>query len=166
LKGGDPMLFGRAQEEISALEAAGVEYEVVPGVTAACAASAELGVSLTQRGLARSVVFLTPRVGEGEKPNEWAKTAAIADTVVIYMGAGQAEAIASALIAHGVEPGTPVVVTENASLPEARTFEMTLRELPMVAELGLTGPALITIGEVYRERVAKRVAARAKARCA
>jgi len=166
LKGGDPMLFGRAQEEIAALEAAGVEYEVVPGVTAACAASAELGVSLTQRGLARSVVFLTPRVGEGEKPNEWAKTAATADTVVIYMGAGQAEAIASALIAHGVEPGTPAIVTENASLPEARTFGMTLRELPMLAELSLTGPALITIGEVYRERVAKCAVARAKARCA
>jgi uroporphyrin-III C-methyltransferase len=166
LKGGDPMLFGRAQEEIAALEAAGVEYEVVPGVTAACAASAQLGVSLTQRGLARSVVFLTPRVGEGEKPNEWAKTAATADTVVIYMGAGQARAIASALIAHGVEPGTPVIVTENASLPEARTFEMTLRELPMVADLSLTGPAIITIGEVYRERAAERVAARAKARCA
>ena len=166
LKGGDPMLFGRAQEEIAALEAAAIEYEVVPGVTAALAASAELGVSLTQRGLARSVVFLTPRVGAGEKPNEWAKTAATADTVVIYMGAGQAETIASALIAHGVSPGTPVIVTENASLPDARTFEMTLRDLPMVAELGLTGPALITIGEVYRERVAKRIAARTKARCA
>jgi uroporphyrin-III C-methyltransferase len=166
LKGGDPMLFGRAQEEIAALEAAGIEYEVVPGVPAALAASAELGVSLTQRGLARSVVFLTPRVGAGEKPNEWAKTAATADTVVIYMGAGQAEAIASALIAHGVSPGTPVIVTENASLPDARTFEMTLRDLPMVAELGLTGPALITIGEVYRERVSKHIAARAKARCA
>jgi uroporphyrin-III C-methyltransferase len=166
LKGGDPMLFGRAQEEIAALEAAGIEYEVVPGVTAALAASAELGVSLTQRGVARSVVFLTPRVGEGEKPNEWAKTAATADTVVIYMGAGQAEAIASALIAHAVDPGTPVIVTENASFPEARTFEMTLRDLPAVAELGLTGPALITMGEVCGERVAKRIAARAKARCA
>jgi uroporphyrin-III C-methyltransferase len=166
LKGGDPMLFGRAQEEIAALNAAGIEYEVVPGVTAALAASAELGVSLTQRGLARSVVFLTPRVGAGEKPNEWAKTAATADTVVIYMGAGQAEAIANALIAHGVSPGIPAIVTENASLPEARTFEMTLRDLPMVAERGLTGPALITIGEVYRERVAKRIAARTKARCA
>src|SRR5689334_6278543 len=82
LKGGDPMLFGRAQEEIAALEAAGIEYQIVPGVTAALAASAELGVSLTQRGVARSVVFLTPRVGEGEQPNEWVRAALAADTAV------------------------------------------------------------------------------------
>ena len=66
LKGGDPMLFGRAQEEIDALAAAGIEFEVVPGITAALAASAGIGVSLTRRGLGRSVAFVTPRVGEGE----------------------------------------------------------------------------------------------------
>src|SRR5689334_13457426 len=65
LKGGDPMLFGRAHEELDALAAAGIEFEIVPGVTAALAASADLGVSLTRRGTARSVVFLTPRVGAG-----------------------------------------------------------------------------------------------------
>jgi uroporphyrin-III C-methyltransferase len=89
LKGGDPMLFGRAQEEICALEHAGIEYEVVPGVTAALAAAADLGVSLTQRGAARSVAFVTPRVGEGEAPSQWARTVAAADTAVIYMGAGR-----------------------------------------------------------------------------
>src|SRR3954465_4811898 len=68
LKGGDPLLFGRAQEEIGALEAAGVPYEVVPGITAALAAAAELGTSLTQRGTVRSVSFVTPRVGDGEAP--------------------------------------------------------------------------------------------------
>src|SRR5713226_3850249 len=90
LKGGDPMLFGRAQEEIAALEAAGVRYEVVPGVTAALAASAELGISLTQRGVARSVAFVTPRVGEGEAPSAWVQSIAAADAGAIYMGAGQA----------------------------------------------------------------------------
>ena len=90
LKGGDPMLFGRAQEEISTLESAGIAYEVVPGVTSALAAAAEAGISLTQRGAARSVAFVTPRVGEGEQPNEWSRTVAAADTSVIYMGAGQA----------------------------------------------------------------------------
>ena len=99
LKGGDPMLFGRAQEEIAALEAAGVPYEVVPGVTSALAAAAEAGISLTQRGLARSVAFVTPRVGEGERPSDWAKIAAAADTAVIYMGAGQA---AEALTLPGI----------------------------------------------------------------
>src|SRR5258705_2357235 len=68
LKGGDPTLFGRAQEEIAALNAAGIAFEVVPGVTAALAAAAEAGVSLTQRGIARSITFVTPRVGEGEAP--------------------------------------------------------------------------------------------------
>jgi len=153
LKGGDPMLFGRAQEEIAALQAADIEYEVVPGVTAALAASAELGISLTQRGRARSVVFLTPRVGEGEKPNEWARTAASADTVVIYMGAGQAGMIANALLAQGMPAATPVVVVENATLPDSRRLKLSLHDLPCVAALGMTGPALIMLGEVYREGV-------------
>ena len=71
LKGGDPMLFGRAQEEIAALEAAGVPYAVVPGVTAALAAAADIGTSLTQRGGVRSFAFATPRVGAGEPPSRW-----------------------------------------------------------------------------------------------
>jgi uroporphyrin-III C-methyltransferase len=149
LKGGDPMLFGRAQEEIAALDHAGIGYEVVPGVTAALAASADLGISLTQRGRARSVVFVTPRVAEGERPNDWARAVAASDTAVIYMGAGQAKMIAQALLAHGMKAAMPVVVVENASLPERREFRLTLLELPFVAELGLVGPALIMIGEVY-----------------
>jgi uroporphyrin-III C-methyltransferase len=149
LKGGDPMLFGRAHEELTALREAGIDYEVVPGVTAALAASAEIGVSLTQRGLARSVVFLTPRVGVGEKPNDWARAAATADTAVIYMGAGEAQAITEALIAAGVAPTMPVVVVENASLDSRRRFTFTLQNLPGIADAALTGPALILLGEVY-----------------
>src|SRR5439155_569707 len=72
LKGGDPLLFGRAQEEIDALRKAGIDFEIVPGVTAATAAGAELGVSLTRRGLARHVAFVTPRAGRGEPENDWA----------------------------------------------------------------------------------------------
>jgi uroporphyrin-III C-methyltransferase len=159
LKGGDPMLFGRAQEEIAALEAADIEYEVVPGVTAALAASAELGISLTQRGVARSVVFLTPRVGAGEGGNEWARAAVAADTAVIYMGAGQAGSIAAILGAQGMKAHTPVAVVESASLPEARRFRMALRDLPLVAELGITGPALILVGDVYAAAQAEEVAA-------
>ncbi len=117
LKGGDPMLFGRAQEEIDALAAAGVEVEVIPGVTAALAAAADLNLSLTRRGVARSVAMVTPRVGEGESPHAWARAAANADTAVIYMGAGQADAIVAALTAHGLKADTPVVLVENASRP-------------------------------------------------
>lgn len=154
LKGGDPMLFGRAQEEIAALEAAGVPYEVVPGVTSALAAAAEAGVSLTQRGIARTVAFVTPRIGEGEAPSNWASSAASADTAVIYMGAGQAEQVAAALIAAGAPRGTPVLVAENATLPQARRIALTLEELPQVAYYGFTGPTLIMVGGAFAAALA------------
>jgi uroporphyrin-III C-methyltransferase len=149
LKGGDPMLFGRAQEEIAALDDAGVPYEIVPGVTAALAASAETGIPLTRRGLARTVAFVTARVGAGEAENGWAKTAAAADTAVIYMGAGQGAEIAAALIAHRVPRDMPVVIVENASLPGARRYTMQLAELPRAAELGISGPAVVMLGRVF-----------------
>ncbi len=149
LKGGDPMLFGRAQEEIAALEAAAVPYEVVPGVTSALAAAAEAGVSLTQRGVARTVAFVTPRVGEGEVSSNWAGSAASADTAVIYMGAGQAEVVAAALIAAGAPRDTPVLVAENATLPQARRIALTLEELPQITCYGITGPTLIMVGRAF-----------------
>lgn len=148
LKGGDPMLFGRAREELAALETAGIPYEIVPGVTSALGAAAEAGVSLTLRGVARSVAFVTPRVGEGQAPSEWARTVAAADTAVIYMGAGQAAEITQALLAAGVRPDTPVLVAENATLPQARRVALTLRGLPTIARLGMAGPTLIFLGPV------------------
>ncbi len=152
LKGGDPMLFGRAQEEIAALATAGVAYQVVPGVTAALAASAELGISLTQRGVARSVVFATPRVGRDERPSEWAKSVAAADTAAIYMGAGQAAVISSALCDAGMAPSTPVAVVSNASLPGMRMRFTTLVGLSR-DEVTVGEAALILIGEQYVDRV-------------
>ena len=152
LKGGDPMLFGRAHEEIEALEAAGVAYEVVPGVTAALAASAELGVSLTQRGVSRSVVFATPRIGAGEDVSDWAPALTQADTAVLYMAAGQAAQIAGILEAQGMLLSTPVVLVENASLPGSRHIGCTLRGLKSGAAQGLAGPALLLFGDVFRKR--------------
>jgi len=149
LKGGDPMLFGRAQEEIAHLAAKGIPVEVVPGVTAALAASAELGVSLTSRGVARSVVFVTPRAGAGERANDWVRVVLAADTAGIYMGAGEARAIASALVAAGKPARTPVAVVENASLPARRCRLGTLGELEALAASG-GGPILILLGEVFR----------------
>ena len=151
LKGGDPMLFGRAQEEIAALEAAGVRYEVVPGITAALAASAGLGISLTQRGVARSVALVTPRVGEGERPSEWARSLANADAGAIYMGAGQAAQIAAALIAAGKSATTPIAIVESASLAESRRVFATLDLLPRLASQ-FSGPAVILIGPQFRAR--------------
>jgi len=152
LKGGDPMLFGRAQEEISALEEAGVAYEVVPGVTAALAAAAQIGTSLTQRGTVRSFALATPRVGAGEQPSDWARSLAHADAGAIYMGAGEAAAIAAELIAAGKSPALPVAVIENASLPEVRTLRTTLRALPELDRIGFEGPVLLLLGPQFRLR--------------
>ena len=101
LKGGDPMLFGRAQEEIDALAGAGIAVEVVSGVTAAQAASADLGVSLTRRGVSRSVAFATPRIGSDEQPSDWAAALAHADTAVLYMASHEAHAVGAVLLAQG-----------------------------------------------------------------
>jgi uroporphyrin-III C-methyltransferase len=159
LKGGDPMLFGRAQEEIDALQTAGIRYEVVPGVTAALAASAELGVSLTRRGVSRSVVFATPRSGADEPANNWLASAASADTIALYMGAGEAAQIAACLIAAGRPGTTPVVIVSGASLPDARRIPTTLAGLPQAAAGLGTNPIMILAGEVYREFAARHAAA-------
>ena len=159
LKGGDPMLFGRAHEELSYLKRKNIRHEVVPGVTAALAASAELRVSLTARGLARSVAFLTTRAAAGERPNGWLKVALAADTVVFYMGAGEAGAIAGALIGAGKSPATPVAIVEQASMPGGRRITGTLVELPALAMRCGDGPVAILMGEVYRDAAASQIIA-------
>ncbi len=154
LKGGDPMLFGRAHEEIEALRAAGIEVDVVPGVTAALAAAAEIGVSLTRRARSRSVTFVTPRVAAGSDPSSWLDAALHADTVVCYMAASEIAQVASDLIGAGRARGLPVAVVYGASWPGAATFFTTLDAL---VGAGLPGvgtsdlPCLICLGEVYRE---------------
>jgi len=152
LKGGDPMLFGRAHEEIAFLKRNSIRVEVVPGVTAALAASAEMQISLTRRGEARSVAFVTPRVGAGERESSWVRAALAADTVAIYMAAGEAEAIAAALIKAGKAARTPVAIVERASLPDAKVSFTTLGRLG-----ALEAPGLIFVGEVYREAAAAAV---------
>lgn len=149
LKGGDPMLFGRAQEEIVSLLAAGVDVEVVPGISAAFGAAAGLGCSLTQRGVARSVVLLTPAVGKGETGHDWARPATAADTAVLYMAGRQAQAIADGLLAAGVPATRPAVIVENATLPGERTLATQVGGLARAAAQLGDGPALILVGEVY-----------------
>ena len=158
LKGGDPMLFGRAQEEIDALRRAGVEFEIVPGVTAATAA-AELGVSLTRRGLSRHVVFVTPRAAEGERGNDWAASVLAADTAVVYMGAGLAQAISAELMRRGKPANTPVALVESASLPERRLLFGSLSNLPELARRTANGPTIVLFGEVLKDALAARVPA-------
>jgi uroporphyrin-III C-methyltransferase len=157
LKGGDPLLFGRAQEEIEALAAAGIEVEVVPGVTAALAAAAELGVSLTRRGMSRNVVLATPRVGDGEAASDWAELLAAADTGAIYMGAGEAARITAALLERGKPRSLPVVAVENASLPGSRRWATTLGELPGLAQETFAGPVILLFGEVFADAAATKL---------
>jgi uroporphyrin-III C-methyltransferase len=152
LKGGDPMLFGRAQEEIAALEAARVPYEIVPGVTAALAAAAEIGTSLTQRGSVRSFAFVTPRTGAGEDPSRWVDAMRGADAGAIYMGAREAPAIAAALIAAGHAEATPVAIVEGASLPGSRVLYTTIGGLTHAADSASGAPTLLLVGPQFRAR--------------
>ena len=148
LKGGDPMIFGRAQEEIDALNAADIAFEVVPGITAALAASASLGISLTRRGVARTVSFATPRIGPDEVESDWLASAAAADSTVLYMAAGQAPQIAAALINAGKTVSTPVAIVENASLENEQRIFTTLAGLT-ASTLKLAGPAVLCVGDVF-----------------
>jgi len=154
LKGGDPMIFGRAQEELAELHAAGIEVEIVPGITSALAAAAELGVSLTQRGVSRNVVFVTPRVGESESASDWAQSVLAADTAVLYMASGQAAEIAAALMQRGLSGSTPAAIISNASLPNMQKVHTTLAQLPEVVHL-VGAPALIVLGEVLSQQAQK-----------
>jgi uroporphyrin-III C-methyltransferase len=150
LKGGDPMIFGRSQEEIDALERAGIAVEVVPGVTAALAAAAQLRVSLTQRGISRSLVIATPRVGTTETQSDWSAGLAHTDTAAIYMGATQAATVKDALLTQGHAPDTPVVICESVSLPHFHAVRGSLAELPALAAHIGDGPALILVGKALQ----------------
>jgi uroporphyrin-III C-methyltransferase len=152
LKGGDPFVFGRGGEELLALREAGIQAEVVPGVTAALAAAAGAGVPLTHRGLAQAVTFVTGHAavkdGEAGEPNlDWAVLSRPNHTVVVYMGLTTAALLAQRLIAAGRAASTPVLVVENASRSDERRVLTRLAELPKAAA-GLDGPALLVIGEV------------------
>ena len=153
LKGGDPMLFGRAQEEIDALRQAGVAVEIVPGVSAALSASADVGQSLTERGVSRSVTLLTPRVGIGEDAHDWARSAGTADTIALYMAGRQASVISEGLIAAGVCPSRPAIFVENASRASRRIIATRVGDLAESAKQLGDGPSLLLVGTVYESVV-------------
>ncbi|GAB2920308.1 uroporphyrinogen-III C-methyltransferase [Paraburkholderia jirisanensis] len=152
LKGGDPMLFGRADEEMRALEAAGIEYEIVPGITAALASAATLRRSLTLRGVSRSVALAThSRAADSAAIREQVN----ADSLVFYMGRDSAPEIAQQLIDAGRAPATPVAIVEACSTPRERMLTLTLEGLAAGdAQLWLdpAQPSLLMIGEAFAER--------------
>ena len=149
LKGGDPSIFGRATEELEACRKAGVTVQVCPGITSASAAAASLGRSLTLRGLARRLTFVTAHARQGEELElDWAALADPGATLAVYMGKAAAGTFTAKLMAAGLSAATPVALVENASLPEERQFFGTLGLLPLIARTALgKGPALILIGE-------------------
>jgi uroporphyrin-III C-methyltransferase len=153
LKGGDPMLFGRADEEMRALEAAGIDFEVVPGITAALASAAALQRSLTLRGVSRSVALATySRAAESDEIREHAS----ADSLVFYMGRDSAPEIAQQLIDAGRAGSTPVAIVEACSTPRERMLTLTLARMALGEAqewLDPTQPSLLMIGEAFRERV-------------
>ncbi len=153
LKGGDPFVFGRGGEEIDELAANRIDFEVVPGVTAAAGMAAYAGIPLTHRDLARSCVFVTGHLKDGGCDLDWAALARPRQTVVIYMGVGALAEIARNLVEHGVPPTMPAALVQEATGPAQRTVEGTLATLARLAERhGIVPPALIVIGEVVRLR--------------
>jgi len=159
LKGGDPMLFGRADEEMQALEAAGIDYEVVPGITAALAAASAIRKPLTRRGVSRSVAFATQAKAADAVDVE---ADVRADTIVYYMGRDQAARIAAQLIARGKPASTPAWVVEAATTPRQRSHQFTLRQMAAgeaAAWMDPVQPSLLMIGEALADRVTEGVEA-------
>lgn len=150
LKGGDPFIFGRGGEEVEALREAGVTVDVVPGISSALGAAASIQVPLTHRDAAQSVTFVTGHAALGKEPDlDWTALARPNQTVVVFMGVGTAGMIAARLIAAGREPSTPVAIVENATRAnEIAVFGSLDRAAELIQSAGITGPALLVIGEV------------------
>jgi uroporphyrin-III C-methyltransferase/precorrin-2 dehydrogenase/sirohydrochlorin ferrochelatase len=153
LKGGDPFIFGRGGEEIDALRAAGISIEIVPGVTAGIAAAASLQIPLTHRDVSHTVTFLAGHEAGREEPSfEHLDLAALAsgkNTLLVYMGATNAGAIATKLIEAGFAPSLPVIAVENASRDDERRVAATIADLASHPErFGLKSPAILIFGEV------------------
>ncbi len=147
LKGGDPTVFGRLDEEIDALTAAGIDWHIVPGITAASASVAAIGQSLTKRGRNASIRILTGHDMKGFADHEWRALARPDEVAAIYMGKTASRFIQGRLLMHGAAPVTPITLVENASGPDQRIIETTLAQLPGdLAEADLTGPALTLFG--------------------
>ena len=147
LKSGDPTVFGRLDEEIEACEAAGVAWRIIPGITAASAAVAQIGQSLTRRTRNASVRFLTGHDMKGFAEHDWRALARPGEVAAIYMGKRTARFIQGRLLMHGADPATPVTVIENASRPDTRVLATTLARMePTITEAGMTGPALTFLG--------------------
>lgn len=155
LKGGDPLMFARGSEEALALSAAGIPFEIVPGVTSAVAASAFAGISLTHRDASSSVTFITgsDRQGKEWSPDAWKKLATATGTICVYMGMRRIDAITQAIIEGGRSPQTPAAVVRWGGRPQQQTVVGSLSNIADRArEADLQSPAIIIVGEVVSLR--------------
>jgi uroporphyrin-III C-methyltransferase/precorrin-2 dehydrogenase/sirohydrochlorin ferrochelatase len=148
LKSGDPLVYGRAAEEMAALREAGIPYEIVPGITSAFAAAADFDLPLTLRGVASSLIFTTGHDLSGDVLPDWASLAISGATIAVYMGRTVAASVAGRLMDAGLAPETTVAVVENASRADRRLFHGVIGELPALeARDDLAGPVMVIIGD-------------------
>ncbi|MDO8652162.1 MAG: uroporphyrinogen-III C-methyltransferase [Undibacterium sp.] len=153
LKGGDPFIFGRGGEEAEVLVAAGIHFEIVPGITSASGASAYAGIPLTHRDYAQTCVITTGHLKDGSLHLAWENLVQPRQTVVIYMGLGALPEISRQLIAHGQSASMPVAVIENGTTSHQRVLVGTLANIAsMVSAQGFKSPCLIIVGEVVTLR--------------
>ena len=147
LKGGDSFVFGRAAEEMTAVRAAGLTVEVIPGITAAHACAARLGLPLTLRGKVRQFSILTGATRDGEAEHDWHALSKPGSAFALYMGIGSGPTVQERMLAAGADPETSVVIIENGTLPNERAYHTTLADLAEVIHARqLTGPAIIFFG--------------------
>ncbi|MBK9574509.1 MAG: uroporphyrinogen-III C-methyltransferase [Rhodoferax sp.] len=151
LKGGDPFIFGRGGEELQALAAHGVAFEVVPGITAASGVSSYAGIPLTHRDHAQTCLFVTGHLKDGSADLDWPSLVRANQTVVIYMGLGGLADICRQLMAHGAAPDLPIAVVQDGSIATQKVVTGTLADIPeRVTREGLRSPCLTIIGDVVK----------------
>jgi len=152
LKGGDPSMFGRLEEETAALKRAGISYEICPGITAATAAAASLGFPLTERGSVRQVTYVTTCTQDGDlNAIDWPRMATTDQTLVFYMARRACRGIAHNLVAAGMSPQTPIALLSSISLPAQHAKLLTVGELAIdIGAVQGPGPLLLVVGNVLR----------------
>ena len=163
LKGGDPLIFGRAAEEIAACQAANIAVDVVPGITAAQGAAAKLGIPLTDRKHARRLQYVTGHAKNGQLPMDldWQSLADPATTTAIYMPASTLAALVDKATAEGLDPLTPALAIARATRPDQAVVAAPIGELPeRLAQAALPGPLLVMLGRVFGEQVGAQAVAR------